>query len=174
MQTKIILSTLLVITLLLTLPMVPALQYTTTVQEQKENTYDNIQDYIIIQIKKSILLTKNNKDQLPSSSDNIEKITPLMRPLRWMIHILVKILFLPIKVALKIMVKLLVLPIRLLFLSLKILFLPITIFLFPIKLIIKTFNFILKIITLPGRLISYIVSLLTTSSHKKINVLAIT
>ena len=174
MQTKIILSTLLVMTLLLTLPMVPALQYTTAVQNQKENTYGKIQDHIIEQIKKSILLSKNTKDQSPSSSDNIKKTTPLMRPLRWMIHILVKLLFLPIKVVLKIMVKLLVLPIRLLLLSLRILFLPFTIFLFPIKLMTKTFNFILKIITLPGRLISYIVSLLTTLSHKKINVLAIT
>lgn len=171
MQTKIILSTLLAITLLLTLPMIPALQYTTSVQEKKENTYGKIQDYIIEQIKKSIPLSKNTKDQSPSFIDNIEKTTPLMRPLRWMIHILVKLLFFPIKVALKVMVKLLVLPIRLLLLSLRILFLPITLFLFPIKLMIKTFNFILKIITLPGRLISSIVSLLTTLSHKKINVL---
>ena len=173
MQTKISLSTLLVITLLFTLPMIPALQYTTAIQEQKENTYDKIQDYIIEQIKKSILLSKNTKEQSSSSSDNIEKTTPLMRPLRWMIHILVKLLFRPIKVALKIMVKLLVLPIRLLLRSLKILFLPITIFLFPIKLIIKTFIFILKIITLPGRFIAYIVSFLTISPREKINVLAI-
>jgi hypothetical protein len=149
MKIKIILGALVAIVLLLTLPMIPALQHTVITQEQKTHTSCNkLHHDIIKQLKQSIILHKNNKAQ-SSSSDNLENPTRLIQPLKWIFHILVKILFLPIKVALKIVVKLLVLPIKILSLSLKILFFPLKLFLFPFKLMIKTFIFLLNIITLP-------------------------
>ena len=161
MKIKIILSALLAVILLLTLPLVPAIQYDTITQEQKKHIYDSLQSYIREKIQQSITIKNNNHDQTALFGDNLEKSTRLIQPFKLILRILIKILLLPLRLALKIIVKLAFLPLKIVLLPLKILFLPVTLFLVPFKLLIKTVIFILKIITLPARIIAHIVSLLT-------------
>lgn len=162
MKIKIILSALLAVILLLLLPLIPAVQYDTITQEQKEHIYDSVQSYIREKLQQSIILTKNNQDQTTLSSNNLENPTRLIQPLKLILHILIKTLMLPIKVALRIIIKLIFLPLKIMLLPLKILFLPVTLFLLPFKLLIKTVIFLLKIITLPARILANIVSLLAS------------
>ena len=164
MKIKIMLSALLAIILLLTLPLISAVQYDTITQEQKKHAYDNIQNYIKEKLQQSIKINKNNQHQT-LSSDNLENPICLIQPLKLILHILIKTLMFPIKVALRIIVKLVFLPLKIVLLPLKILFLPVTFFLLPFKLLIKTVIFILKIITLPARILANIVSLLTSSRY---------
>jgi len=161
MKIKIIISALLAVILLLTLPLVPAIQYDTITQEKKEHIYDSIQSYIKEKLQQSIIINKNKQDQTTLSSNNLEQPTRLIQPLKLILHILIKTLMLPIKIALRIIVKLAFLPLKIVLIPLKILFLPVTLFLLPFKLLIKTVIFILKIITLPARIIAHIVSILT-------------
>mgnify|MGYP001122713378 CR=1 FL=1 len=163
MKIKIILSTLLAIILLLTLPLISAVQYDTITQEQKKHAYDSIQSYIREKLQQSIKINKNNQDQTALSSDNLENPTRLIQPLKLILRILIKTLLLPLRVALRIIVKLVFLPLKIVLLPLKILFLPVTLLLLPVKLLIKTFLFILKIITLPAKLLANIVSILIPS-----------
>ena len=161
MKIKIILSALLAVILLLTLPLIPAVQYNTITQEQKENIYDSIQSYIREKLQQSIKINNKNHDQTALSSGSLENPNCLIQPFKLILRILTKILLFPLRLALRIIVKLAFLPLKIVLLPLKILFLPVTLLLLPFKLLIKTVIFILKIITLPARIIANIVSLLT-------------
>ena len=161
MKLKIILGTLLTIILLLTLPLISAVEYDTINQEQKKHIYDTIQSYIREKLKQNIKINNNNHEQTSLSSNTMKNPTYLIQPLKLIFRILIKILSLPLRLAIRIIVKIAFLPLKIVLLPLKILFLPVTLILLPFKLLVKTVIFILKIITLPARIIAHIVSLFT-------------
>jgi len=147
MKTKIVLGSLLTVFLFAMLPAVQALEYDTA-RETREQ-------YVEEQLAK-LQAALTGDGELPSC---------LLMPLKWLVHLLVKGLMMPVKLAMHIFFMLLSVPVKLLSIPFRLLLLPFRIAMglfvgLPLRLVLTPVVLFARLISLPFRALEFFMMLL--------------
>ena len=164
MKNNLLLGVFLAVFLIAMLPVVQAVEYDTA----KDTQQAWLDEYIAsFDIEELLTRIRTGEDNAPFDQELAKNglANCILMPLKWLAHILFKVLMLPLKLTINILVKLLVLPIKLLSATLKLLLLPVKLLLLPLKISLIPLKVLLKIVTFPFRMIDLMLFLLCPFKH---------
>ena len=144
--------------LVVTLPAIPGLEYTTANQQQENHFLEYLENLSYEEFKKFVLQYSATDAEFQKMITNEENTLQIFFSVfKWIIITLLKLLSLPLKITLKFILKILVLPIKLFLFPLKILLLPLKLVFFPVKIFLKLLllpvKLFLKILLFPVKLV---------------------
>jgi len=160
MKKKILFGSLLAVVLMMLVPSIPAVEYTSAVQAHETYVVEQLQTIEETPlIKLAHVLDKEGALQhfLDEQSAHPQCVSWI---LSLILTILLNILFIPLGLTVSIIVRLLFLPLNLLLLPLKLILLPLKILMIPIKLMLIPVKLVMRILFLPFKILDFINTIL--------------
>ena len=160
MKKKILFGSLLAVCLMMLVPSIPAVEYTSAVQAHKTYVLEQLQ--IIGETPLARLAPTLDEEGalqhfLDEQSAHPQCVSCI---LSLILTILLNIIFIPLGLTVSIIVRLLFLPFNLLLLPLKLILLPLKILMLPIKLMLIPVKIVMRILLLPFKILDFLNTIL--------------